>query len=111
MHGDLYAHNILVNDRDHSLLGDFGAASSYDKGDRIASVALERLEVRAFGCLLEDLLNHCELSDDAAAKLLFNLLDKLKQDCLAPMPIDRPLFIVIGKNLAEIDQILELEKH
>jgi hypothetical protein len=102
MHGDLYAHNILVNDSDHSLLGDFGAASSYDRHDQITGTALERLEVRAFGCLLEDLLNHCELSDDAAAKLLFDLLDKLKQDCLAQIPIDRPLFGDIRKTLALI---------
>jgi hypothetical protein len=105
MHGDLYAHNILVNGSNHPLLGDFGAASSYDKGDQIANVALERLEVRAFGCLLEDLLNHCELSDDAAAKLIFDLLDKLKQDCLAQIPIDRPVFGEIGKALAEIISI------
>jgi Protein tyrosine and serine/threonine kinase/Leucine rich repeat len=102
MHGDLYAHNILVNGSDHSLLGDFGAASSYDKGDQIANVALERLEVRAFGCLLEDLLNHCELSDDAAAKLIFDQLDNLRQACLSKIPNIRPLFIDIDRILAKI---------
>jgi hypothetical protein len=102
MHGDLYAHNILVNGSDHPLLGDFGAASSYDLNDQIAGAALERLEVRAFGCLLEDLLHRCELSDDVAAKVTFDLLDKLKQDCLKPISIDRPLFGEIGKTLAEI---------
>ena len=99
MHGDLYAHNILVNERGHSLLGDFGAASSYD---RITCVALERLEVRAFGCLLEDLLNRCELLDDEVEKLTFDRLEKLKQDCLGLIPIDRPLFVEIGKTLALI---------
>ena len=102
MHGDLYAHNILVNGSDHPLLGDFGAASSYDLNDRIAGAALERLEVRAFGCLLEDLLNRCELPDTETNKLILDLLDKLKQDCLAPIPIDRPLFGEIGKTLALI---------
>jgi Protein tyrosine and serine/threonine kinase/Leucine rich repeat len=105
MHGDLYAHNIMVNDSNHPLLGDFGAASSYSLNDRIDGAALERLEVRAFGCLLEDLLNNCELSDNAATKLLFDQLDKLKQDCLAPMPADRPMFKKIGKTLAEIISI------
>jgi Protein tyrosine and serine/threonine kinase/Leucine rich repeat len=102
MHGDLYAHNILVNESGHSLLGDFGAASSYDRHDRIAGAALERLEVRAFGYLLEDLLNRCELSDDEVEKLTFDRLDKLKQDCLEPMPIDRPLFEEISETLALI---------
>jgi Protein tyrosine and serine/threonine kinase/Leucine rich repeat len=99
MHCDLYAHNILVNESGHSLLGDFGAASSYD---RIASADLERLEVRAFGCLLEDLLNRCELPDDEAQKLIFDHLEKLRQDCLELIPLDRPLFEEIGKTLALI---------
>jgi hypothetical protein len=105
MHGDLYAHNILVNDSDHPLLGDFGAASSYDLDDRIAGAALERLEVRAFGCLLEDLLSRCELPDDDANTLILDRLDKLKQDCLELIPIDRPLFGEIYETLAEIISI------
>lgn len=101
MHGDLYAHNILINgETNHPLLGDFGAASSYDLEDRIAGAALERLEVRAFGCLLEDLLNHCEFSDNEANKLTLNLLDKLKQDCLQLVSVDRPRFREICKTLA-----------
>jgi Protein tyrosine and serine/threonine kinase/Leucine rich repeat len=127
MHGDLYAHNILVNGIDHSLLGDFGAASSYDLSDEIAGAALERLEVRAFGCLLEDLLNRCELLDNEMNKLMLDAhsvrvrvreasrreasasaerlrqrLDKLKQDCLEPIPVDRPLFVEIDETLALI---------
>jgi Protein tyrosine and serine/threonine kinase/Leucine rich repeat len=105
MHGDLYAHNILVNDSDHPLLGDFGAASSYSLNDRIEGAALERLEVRALGCLLEDLLNRCKLSNDAVENLMYDQLDKLKQDCLEAIPIDRPLLGEIGKTLAKIISI------
>ncbi len=101
MHGDLYAHNILVNEGGHSLLGDFGAASSYALNDA-AGAALERLEVRAFGCLLEDLLDRCELPNSAADKLAIDLLNQLKQDCLQPIPAARPLFIEIDRILAEI---------
>jgi tRNA A-37 threonylcarbamoyl transferase component Bud32 len=54
-HGDLYAHNILVNNTAECLLGDFGAASFYDINSDFAHNA-ERVEVRAFGCLLEDVL-------------------------------------------------------
>jgi len=103
MHGDLYAHNILVNVTDrHTLLGDFGAASSYDLTDSIASLALERLEVRAFGCLLEDLLDRARVPDAQAEKWVFYRLDKLRQDCLQPIPTTRPLFREIDRVLAEI---------
>ncbi len=55
-HGDLYAHNILINKKADSLLGDFGAASFYDINSDLAPT-IERIEVRAFGCLIEDILS------------------------------------------------------
>jgi hypothetical protein len=102
MHGDLYAHNILVNESGYSLLGDFGAASSYDCSDEIAGAALERLEVRAFGCLLEDLLERVQVPDAEADKLTFDRLNNLQQACLQPIPAARPLFLEIDRILAEI---------
>ncbi len=104
MHGDLYAHNILVNRTDdRALLGDFGAASSYELDDKIAGVALERLEVRAFGCLLEDLLDLAEVPETQAEKLTLYKLDKLRQDCLQTNPNIRPLFGEIDRVLAAIE--------
>jgi serine/threonine protein kinase len=102
MHGDLYAHNILVNETGHSFLGDFGAASNYDRNDAIVGVTLERLEVRAFGCLLEDLLDRTQMLDTEADKLALDKLDKLRQDCLQPIPHTRPLFMEIDRILTEI---------
>lgn len=58
MHGDLYAHNILINQIHDCLLGDFGAATLYQGLPLQQQHALQRLEVRAFGCLLEELLQH-----------------------------------------------------
>lgn len=55
-HGDLYAHNILINKSADCLLGDFGAASTYDVHSALAG-KIERVEVKAFGCLLEDVLS------------------------------------------------------
>ena len=55
-HGDLYAHNILINDDAHCLLGDYGAASFYDPTSDVAH-HIERVEVKAFGHLLEDVLS------------------------------------------------------
>jgi hypothetical protein len=59
MHGDLYGHNILHDEHGHTLLGDFGAASFYDPAGAQAA-ALQTLEVRAFGNLLEELLDRCD---------------------------------------------------
>jgi hypothetical protein len=102
MHGDLYAHNILVNGSGHSLLGDFGAASSYDSRDATNGAALERLEVRAFGCLLEDLLERAQMPNAEADKLTFDRLNELQQDCLQPISAARPLFIQIDRILTEL---------
>ena len=100
MHGDLYAHNILVNTQGDSILGDFGAASFYNPADRMTGPALERLESRAFGCLLEDLLDRCGSSakkNEATAQLR-----DLQQRCMAPIPSERPLFGAICQRLAAV---------
>jgi hypothetical protein len=102
MHGDLYAHNILVNESGHPLLGDFGAASSYDSNDKIVGEALERLEARAFGCLLEDLLERAQVPNAEADKLTFDRLNNLQQACLQPLAILRPLFREIDRILTEL---------
>ncbi|SDF43899.1 MULTISPECIES: leucine-rich repeat-containing protein kinase family protein [unclassified Duganella] len=59
LHGDLYGHNILHDEHGHTLLGDFGAASFYDPAGAQAD-ALQTLEVRAFGNLLEELLDRAD---------------------------------------------------
>ena len=99
-HGDLYAHNILVNTSiDKStecLLSDFGAASFYDINSDLATL-IERIEVRAYGCLLEDLyqlVKADELEDTLRVKW-----NKLIADCKQPMVAQRLGF-------AEIEEIL-----
>ena len=107
-HGDLYAHNILVNEAGESFLGDFGAASFYDPGDRATARALERLEVRAFGCLLEDLLERCAIAPEQrqaqsqAEITTLNSLRRLQQDCLQQEPTKRPLFSAICDGLSAL---------
>jgi hypothetical protein len=68
LHGDLYGHNILHDAHGHTLLGDFGAASFYDPGGPQAA-ALQTLEVRAFGNLLEELLDRCDAAPAALREL------------------------------------------
>ena len=105
MHGDLYAHNILVNEVGDSILGDFGAASFYHSTERSLGQALERLEVRAFGCLLEDLLDRCALTqgeESAEAKAHLACLRRLQADCMQPVPAMRPLFTQICEILTNL---------
>ncbi|MGI4846854.1 MAG: leucine-rich repeat-containing protein kinase family protein [Janthinobacterium lividum] len=91
MHGDLYGHNILHDQHGHALLGDFGAASLYDTGSPHAA-ALQRLEVRAFGYLLEELLARVDLPAQGSGAQQFAVLAQLCCACLQPRPDDRPSF-------------------
>lgn len=101
MHGDLYAHNILVNETGESILSDFGAASFYNPTIPVMGPALERLEVRAFGCLLEDLLDRYASADgkEQADDEALMRLRQLQHDCMHPIPTMRPLFIAICNAL------------
>ena len=97
MHGDLYAHNMLHNGKGVVLLGDFGAASFVALQNRPQARSLQRLEVRAFGCLLEELLGHCHQPvepDPAVAALV-----ALETACLQDDPAARPLFDEIERRL------------
>lgn len=104
MHGDLYAHNILVDETGHSLLGDFGAASFYDKSDVVIGQSLERLEVRAFGCLLEDMLDRCTPQEESEYDKAVESLRCLQQDCLNQVLSQRPRFTEIGERLTSVER-------
>jgi Protein kinase domain/Leucine rich repeat len=89
MHGDLYAHNILVNPTGTPILTDFGAASGC--ADTALAGRLEKLEVRAFGYLLEDLLDRVDFNP-VSELAQWTALNQLKQSCLSPLAGDRPSF-------------------
>lgn len=59
-HGDLYAHNMLVDARGHALLGDFGAASFLPVDDPERCAALKRIDRRALDVLREELAALCQ---------------------------------------------------
>ncbi len=59
-HGDLYAHNIVVNDDGDSLLGDFGAASFMPHGDASRTAALQRMDRLALAHLIDELARRCD---------------------------------------------------
>lgn len=82
MHGDLYAHNILINSNNHCYLGDFGASSFYENKN------CEKIEVRAYGCLIDDLLHICSNKESA----YFKMLTTIVQTCMHDNVNQRPLF-------------------
>ncbi len=89
LHGDLYAHNLLVDGHD-CRLSDFGAASFFAP-DSDQGAALQRLESRAFGILLEELLQRC---DAPPAQL-----QTLAADCQQSATAQRPDFAEIAARL------------
>ena len=96
LHGDLYAHNILWDEQGDALLGDFGAASFMPQ-DTASASALQRIEVRAFGCLLEELLERCDAPQES-----LTVLWTLQRRCEYTRVAERPLFAEIEKILARM---------
>ena len=102
MHGDLYAHNILHNGEGDCLLGDFGAASFLPSQDQPRALALQRIEVRAFGCLLEELLERCEVASEGQDTI--HTLMALQVSCTQGNSAARPLFTGILQVLAGLQK-------
>ncbi|RON66785.1 protein kinase [Pseudomonas fluorescens] len=97
-HGDLYGHNILLNEHGDCLLGDFGAASFHATTDTLETRALQRLEVRAFGVLLGELLARIDsgLSDGRRG-----VLEDLERRCCQADVLARPGFSDVIEVLAK----------
>jgi serine/threonine protein kinase len=112
-HGDLYAHNIMVhNSSGFSLLGDFGAATRYSNilgrvtaDEQMGEVdiyrAIEGIEVRAFGCLIDDMVERMDVGTNS--ENLSIQLKSLRALCLSPDIVNRPRFI-------ELEEILKRMK-
>jgi hypothetical protein len=100
MHGDLYAHNILNTREGNALLGDFGAACFFDVEDAELATSLQQLEIRAFGCLLEELLTHCDEADKAPEAVA--ALWDLQRRCVQEKGSARPLFTEVSAALASL---------
>jgi serine/threonine protein kinase len=99
-HGDFYAHNILYRPQGGCFLGDFGAASFYPPRAMGDANPFEAVEVRAFGCLLGELLERCESGVDVRIPAL----KALQLRCMAPVPASRPQFADLVAMLASLQR-------
>lgn len=96
LHGDLYAHNTLVSDNNNVLTGDFGAATLFKVHSQNGHL-LQKIESRAYGCFLDDLLSlvfEHEKTTDTYTQLL-----NLKNECMTDSIHIRPLFKAINEKL------------
>lgn len=100
MHGDFYAHNIMIDKEANSMLGDFGGASYFEPREVVVRNALERLEVRAFGCLVEEMLILSQ--NDRSDHQQKEKLEALRDACLTEKNEERPLFYTINQQMKDI---------
>ncbi len=100
LHGDLYAHNILWNEKGDSLLCDFGAASFIPQHDFNLAISLQRIEVRAFACLLEEILARTQST--IAENHVVDALRELHMRCNHATVNSRPLFAEIKAILSSL---------
>ncbi|MBY0253383.1 MAG: protein kinase, partial [Methylobacterium organophilum] len=93
LHGDVYAHNTLWDaGTGAAVLSDFGAASALPDGPLGAAWA--RVEVRAVGILIGELLDRCAAPPET--------LRALAQACTGPDVDGRP---DLGAVIAEIGRL------
>jgi hypothetical protein len=102
LHGDLYGHNVLFKPCGDCLLGDFGASSIYPLGNDAVAHPLQAIEVRAFGCLLEELLDRCVVENDEGG--ILESLRILQLRCLSIEVRERPAFSEIRSELCKLSE-------
>ena len=99
LHGDVYAHNILWDPASGAaLLSDFGAATLLPSSDAALRHKLQAFDVRAFGCLLEELIARV-LPDVRYAKVVAQVAE-LAQACLYLQGSERPTMVALAQHLA-----------
>lgn len=99
MHGDFYAHNLLWSRSQPLQLGDFGAATPFDPTDGPSATRMARIEVRAWGLWLQEVLERVAPSAEATEEHpTWTLLMDLMQRCTGPV-LDRPLWAEVQAAL------------
>jgi hypothetical protein len=101
LHGDLYAHNILV-DNSRALLSDFGAAWLYQGHTELKRATLERIEVRSIGILIEELLARVPAAERAACAEELTMTERLVHYCLESPVSNRPSCHEVAEELSAV---------
>jgi len=101
-HGDIYAHNIMIDETFKVLFGDFGAASNLSNLPNSQSQKMHRIEVRALGCLLEDLLGLILPENPEYHSEKYQQLTALAFECMQDSSASRPDFSCLLKQLNTI---------
>ena len=96
-HGAVHAHTILSNPEADIILSGFAALSQYQGYPAAQANSIQAIEVRAFGCLLEDLLGSSYDSEENEE--LFEPMVLLKNRCMHPKPAARPKLTEIYTEL------------
>lgn len=84
-HGDIYAHNSMINSQGELLFGDFGAATDLSMLTPDQQQRLESIEVRALGYFIDDLLTVVSEQND-----ITKMLSDIAQECLVLNSDKRP---------------------
>jgi hypothetical protein len=95
-HGDVYLHNVLRDGLFTARLSDWGASFVYDRENIELAGMLERIEVLAFGRLIQDLI---DWHHDMAIQDLSGPLKELLSSVTQPDQASRPNFRAIKEKL------------
>ena len=83
------------------MLSDFGAGTLLPMDQPELSSALQALEVRAFGYLLQELVAHANLPGAGPDRTLA-AMEALTGACLHTRPADRPVMADVANMLADL---------
>lgn len=104
-HGDIYAHNTMINQSHHVLFGDFGAATDLSQLSDLQREAVAQIEMRALGCMLDDLLTLIEEQCDIHQKL-----SQVAEQCMQPNLLERFKFAELLEELTTLAGYASNEK-
>ena len=82
----------MINENDEIVFGDFGAATNLVTLSNYQQQQMQRIEVRAIGCLIDDLLSTC---NEQSAEVIH--LQHIAKQCMNEDIAQRPTL----KNLAD----------
>ncbi|MBW4965323.1 leucine-rich repeat-containing serine/threonine-protein kinase [Pseudoalteromonas sp. CR1] len=99
-HGDIYAHNTMINEQYDILFGDFGAATNLAMLSGYQQQRIQLIEVCAFGYLIEDLLSTVSSADKQND--LFDKMSDIAARAINTAIASRPSFKALNALLNDL---------